>query len=40
MRDGLTVYLLLTGGDKGSQDSDIKFAKKLALELKQEKTND
>lgn len=37
MRDGLTVYLLLTGGDKDSQDSDIKLAKKLALELKQER---
>ena len=37
MRDGLTVYLLLTGGDKDSQDSDVKLAKKLALELKQER---
>jgi putative addiction module killer protein len=28
-RDGKTVYLLLCGGDKSSQDGDIKTAKKL-----------
>jgi putative addiction module killer protein len=33
VRDGRTVYLLLTGGDKSSQRRDIERAKKLAKSL-------
>jgi putative addiction module killer protein len=33
VRDGRTVYLLLTGGDKSSQKRDIERAKKLAKSL-------
>lgn len=35
MRDGLEVYLLLSGGDKSTQAADIKAALKMARELKQ-----
>ena len=34
MRAGTTVYVLLTGGDKSTQKSDIARAKKLAREWK------
>jgi putative addiction module killer protein len=36
-RTGKTVYFLLAGGDKSTQDKDIVHAKKLARELKEEK---
>ena len=36
VRQGATAYLLLTGGDKSSQDRDIEKAKEMARELKQE----
>jgi putative addiction module killer protein len=36
-REGETVYLLLIGGDKSSQASDIRRAIALAKQLKQEK---
>ncbi len=32
IRRGKTIYLLLCGGDKSSQDRDIKMAKRLAKE--------
>jgi putative addiction module killer protein len=35
VRSGPAVYLLLTGGDKTSQDRDIKLAKAMARELKE-----
>ena len=35
MREGLEVYLLLSGGDKSTQAADIKAALKMARELKQ-----
>ncbi len=35
VRNGATVYVLLNGGDKGSQQRDIERAKKLARELKE-----
>ena len=35
IRRGAMVYLLLTGGDKGSQRRDIKRAKELAKALKE-----
>jgi putative addiction module killer protein len=35
VRNGATVYLLLTGGDKASQRRDIKRAKELAKALKE-----
>jgi putative addiction module killer protein len=35
-RTGSTVYTLLTGGDKGSQQRDIETAKKLAGSLKED----
>ena len=38
VRRGATVYLLLTGGDKGSQKRDISRAKELAKALKETKT--
>ena len=34
MRQGATVYLLLTGGDKGSQQRDIERARQMARDLK------
>ena len=34
VRNGLTVYVLLCGGDKASQRKDIKMAKSMAQELK------
>ena len=34
VRNGLTVYVLLHGGDKGSQRRDIEIAKELARALK------
>lgn len=34
VRRGTTVYLLLCGGDKGSQNRDIRRARRMALELK------
>ena len=37
-QEGIHVYLLIAGGDKGSQDRDIKQAKALWTELK--KTGD
>jgi putative addiction module killer protein len=36
VRRGPAVYLLLTGGDKGSQKRDMEEAKALAPELKEE----
>jgi putative component of toxin-antitoxin plasmid stabilization module len=35
MRSGTTVYVLLTGGDKSTQNIDITRAKKLAREWKE-----
>jgi putative addiction module killer protein len=37
VRQGAAVYLLLTGGDKSTQDRDIERAKAMARELKQER---
>lgn len=38
MRDGATVYLLQTGGDKSSQKRDIERPKRMAKSLKEERT--
>ena len=38
VRNGATVYLLLTGGDKASQKRDVSRAKELAKALKETKT--
>ncbi|WP_421361859.1 type II toxin-antitoxin system RelE/ParE family toxin [Agrobacterium rosae] len=35
VRDGSVVYVLLCGGDKITQDKDIRLAKKLAQQLKE-----
>ncbi|MDW5317607.1 type II toxin-antitoxin system RelE/ParE family toxin [Rhizobium sp. PL01] len=35
IRDGSVVYVLLCGGDKSTQDKDIRLAKKLAQQLKE-----
>jgi putative addiction module killer protein len=35
VRDGSVVYVLLCGGDKGTQDKDIRLANKLAQQLKE-----
>lgn len=35
MRNGVTVYVLLTGGDKKMQRRDIERAKEIARELKE-----
>lgn len=35
VRDGTVVYVLLCGGDKSTQDQDIRLAKKLAQKLKE-----
>jgi putative addiction module killer protein len=35
VRDGASVYVLLVGGDKGSQKRDIRQAKAMARELKE-----
>ncbi|MBU1317158.1 MAG: type II toxin-antitoxin system RelE/ParE family toxin [Alphaproteobacteria bacterium] len=35
VRDGSIVYVLLCGGDKSTQDKDIRLAKKLAQQLKE-----
>lgn len=35
VRTGNTVYVLLVGGDKASQKSDIARAKRMAAELKE-----
>jgi putative addiction module killer protein len=35
VRDGSVVYVLLCGGDKSTQDKDIRLAKKLAQQLKE-----
>lgn len=37
VRDGLAVYLMLGGGDKSSQNADIKAAKSLWTSIKQER---
>jgi putative addiction module killer protein len=37
VRTGATVYVLLTGGDKSSQQPDIAHAKRMARELKEMK---
>ena len=37
MRQGATVYVLLTGGDKRSQQRDIERAKRLARDLREAK---
>jgi putative addiction module killer protein len=36
VRNGATIYVLLNGGDKGSQKRDIERAKSLARELKEQ----
>lgn len=38
MREGATVYLLLTAGDKASQKRDIERAKKMAKALREDRT--
>lgn len=38
MRSGAAVYLLLWGGDKGSQRRDIERAKEMARELRERET--
>jgi putative addiction module killer protein len=38
VRTGATVYVLLTGGDKSSQQQDIARAKRMARELKEMKS--
>ncbi|KQS99299.1 MULTISPECIES: type II toxin-antitoxin system RelE/ParE family toxin [unclassified Rhizobium] len=35
IREGSVVYVLLCGGDKSSQDKDIRLAKRLAQQLKE-----
>ncbi|MGI2031197.1 type II toxin-antitoxin system RelE/ParE family toxin [Rhizobium panacihumi] len=35
VRDGTVVYVLLCGGDKSTQDRDIRLAQKLARQLKE-----
>lgn len=35
VRDGSIVYVLLCGGDKSTQDKDIRLAKKLAQQVKE-----
>lgn len=35
VREGSVVYVLLCGGDKSTQDKDIRLAKKLAQQLKE-----
>jgi len=35
IRDGSVVYVLLCGGDKSTQDKDIRLAKRLAQQLKE-----
>ena len=35
VQDGSVVYVLLCGGDKSTQDKDIRLAKKLAQKLKE-----
>jgi len=35
VREGSIVYVLLCGGDKSTQDKDIRLAKKLAQQLKE-----
>ena len=35
VRNGAAIYLLLNGGDKGSQDRDIERAKEMARSLKE-----
>jgi putative addiction module killer protein len=35
VRDGSVVYVLLCGGDKSTQDKDIRLAKKLAQQMKE-----
>jgi putative addiction module killer protein len=35
IREGSVVYVLLCGGDKSSQDNDIRLAKRLAQQLKE-----
>ena len=35
VRDGSVVYVLLCGGDKSTQEKDIRLAKKLAQQLKE-----
>jgi putative component of toxin-antitoxin plasmid stabilization module len=35
MREGATVYVLLTGGDKSTQQRDILHAKELAKDLRE-----
>ncbi len=37
VRQGEAVYLLLTGGDKSTQDRDIEQAKAMARKLKEER---
>jgi len=38
LREGATVYLLLTGGDKSSQKRDIERAKRMATALREDRT--
>ena len=40
VRQGAAVYLLLTGGDKSTQERDIEQAKAMAYKLKQGVTHD